>query len=258
MSARRHSGLEQAEDGLGRDEASDPARSPSASRCRRWATRSASGVDHEERRRRRRSPPGRPARRRRTDRGCRRCARSKRGVVPVAGEQSVARRCPGGAGSPCADSGRRPRTRSPRARRRTTPWRPPWSASCPSACSFASEPTGTRSSLTSPTYAPHLGFDKAFLSNPSERQRAEQVLGDVGDLDLVGAGVDLEHLGVAGELLDLELGHVAVAAVELHRLQRHLDRGPGASRASSPTPRPGSGPRRPPPSRCSGTRGSAR
>ena len=78
------------------------------------------------------------------------------------------------------------------------------------------------------------------------------------DLDLVGAGVDLQHLGVAGELLDLVLGHVAVAAEELHRLERDLDRRCAPSRASWPTPRRGSGPRRPPTSRACGTRGSPR
>lgn len=54
------------------------------------------------------------------------------------------------------------------------------------------------------------------------RQLGEEVSSDVGDLDLVGAGVDLEDLGVAGELLDPVLGDVAVAAEELHRFHRHL------------------------------------
>ena len=49
----------------------------------------------------------------------------------------------------------------------------------------------------------------------------------MGDLDLVGAGVDLEDLGVAGQLLDPELGHVPVAAEELHRLHGHLGGGLG-------------------------------
>ena len=52
---------------------------------------------------------------------------------------------------------------------------------------------------------------------------AEKVTCDVGDLDLVGPGVDLQDLGVAGQLLDLVLGHVAVAAEQLHGLERHLD-----------------------------------
>ena len=43
----------------------------------------------------------------------------------------------------------------------------------------------------------------------------------MGDLDLVGTGVDLQHLRVTSKLLDVELGHVAVAAVQLHGL--HLD-----------------------------------
>src|SRR5438067_13266608 len=41
--------------------------------------------------------------------------------------------------------------------------------------------------------------------------RREQAAGDLGDLDLVRAGIDLEDLGVAAQLLDLEFGHVAVA-----------------------------------------------
>ena len=48
------------------------------------------------------------------------------------------------------------------------------------------------------------------------------------DLDLVGATVDLKHLGVARELLDLVLGHVAVSTEELHGFERHLHRALGA------------------------------
>ena len=54
---------------------------------------------------------------------------------------------------------------------------------------------------------------------------SEQVLCDVGDLDLVGAGVDLQDLGVAGELFDPVLAHVAVAAEKLHGFERDLGRG---------------------------------
>src|SRR5918995_5166792 len=65
------------------------------------------------------------------------------------------------------------------------------------------------------------------LAHRSGRSAAEEVLGDVGDLDLVGSAVDLEDLGVAGQLLDLELAHVAVAAEELDGLERHLGGRPG-------------------------------
>src|SRR6266404_8166143 len=54
----------------------------------------------------------------------------------------------------------------------------------------------------------------------SRQQRSR----DLRDLDLVGAAVDLQDLGVAAELLDLELGHVAVAAVELYRLEADVHR----------------------------------
>jgi hypothetical protein len=54
------------------------------------------------------------------------------------------------------------------------------------------------------------------------RQLGEEVSSDVGDLNLVGAGVDLEDLGITGELLDAVLGDVAVAAEELHRFHGHL------------------------------------
>src|ERR1700722_19481044 len=63
--------------------------------------------------------------------------------------------------------------------------------------------------------------------NRSLTSPAQQVACDVGDLDLVGAGVDLEDLGVAGQLLHPELGHVPVTAEELHRLHGHLRRGLG-------------------------------
>ena len=43
----------------------------------------------------------------------------------------------------------------------------------------------------------------------------------MGDLDLVGARVDLQHLRIAGQLLDPELAHVAVAAVDLDGFERH-------------------------------------
>ena len=60
----------------------------------------------------------------------------------------------------------------------------------------------------------------AYLANRSR--------GNLRDLDLVGAAVDLQHLGVATELLHLELGHVAVASKQLHRLERDLHGWPAA------------------------------
>src|SRR5690606_11399302 len=86
-----------------------------------------------------------------------------------------------------------------------------------------------------------IGASSSFGTHPARRPTVtgpggaaalrgsvlQQVPGDVGDLDLVGAAVDLQHLGVAGQLLDLELAHVAVAAEELHGLHGHLDGGPG-------------------------------
>ena len=74
----------------------------------------------------------------------------------------------------------------------------------------------TRAGSRAGTRTP-LAIPDARVSARADRARSR-------DLDLVGAGVDLQHLGVAGELLDLVLGHVAVAAEELHRLERHLDR----------------------------------
>src|SRR5689334_673398 len=53
----------------------------------------------------------------------------------------------------------------------------------------------------------------------------EETPRDLRYLDLVRPRIDLQHLGVAAELLDLELGHVAVAAEELHGLERDLHRG---------------------------------
>src|ERR1700750_3374642 len=55
---------------------------------------------------------------------------------------------------------------------------------------------------------------------------AQQSLGHMGDLHLVGARVDHQALGVTGELLDAVLGHVAVAAEQLHGLHRDLGGGP--------------------------------
>ena len=73
------------------------------------------------------------------------------------------------------------------------------------------------------------------LAARTEAQRAalivsarEQRARDLRHLDLVGAAVDLEHLRVAAELLDEVLGHVPVAAEELHGLQRDVHRRLGA------------------------------
>src|SRR5689334_18108266 len=52
----------------------------------------------------------------------------------------------------------------------------------------------------------------------------EETPRDLRYLDLVRPRIDLQHLGVAAQLLDLELGHVAVAAEDLHGLERDLDR----------------------------------
>src|SRR5262249_18269381 len=64
-----------------------------------------------------------------------------------------------------------------------------------------------------------------LVESPGSLLAAEQAARDLGDLDLVRPAVDLEHLGVAAELLHAELGHVAIAAEELHRFERHLHRG---------------------------------
>src|SRR5436309_9978434 len=57
--------------------------------------------------------------------------------------------------------------------------------------------------------------------------RQEYFLRDHEPLDLTGALVDLEQLGVAHQLLDRVLLDVAVAAEDLHRVGRHLHRGVG-------------------------------
>src|SRR5947209_18526432 len=51
------------------------------------------------------------------------------------------------------------------------------------------------------------------------------------DLDLRGAFVDLEDLRVAHQLLDGVLARVAVAAEDLHRVERHLHRRIGRERS---------------------------
>src|SRR6266481_6003862 len=61
--------------------------------------------------------------------------------------------------------------------------------------------------------------------NPRRYSPREQRPRDLRHLDLIRPGVDLQHLGVAAELLDLELGHVAVAAEELDGLEGDLHRG---------------------------------
>lgn len=67
--------------------------------------------------------------------------------------------------------------------------------------------------------------DHALVSNhvvtATQRRRCpaklgKQVASDVGDLDLVGSGVDLEDLCVTGKLLDAILGDVAVSTEQLH------------------------------------------
>ena len=60
-----------------------------------------------------------------------------------------------------------------------------------------------------------------FDRRTGEVRCAEQSPCDMGDLDLVGAPVDLEHLGIAGELLDMAVGHVARTTEHLHRVQRN-------------------------------------
>ena len=90
------------------------------------------------------------------------------------------------------------------------------------ACRSFAYGTAGDQPLTGTGPTPSTGHRRLPARRLTARSAAEQVLGDVGDLDLVGAGVDLEDLGVPGELLDLELGHVAVAAVQLDGLHRHL------------------------------------
>jgi hypothetical protein len=51
---------------------------------------------------------------------------------------------------------------------------------------------------------------------------ASRLRANLRHLDLVRAAVDLQHLGVAAELLDAKLRHVTVAAEELHGLERDL------------------------------------
>src|SRR5690554_3182165 len=58
----------------------------------------------------------------------------------------------------------------------------------------------------------------AFFGSGEERA------GNLRDLNLVGAAVNLEDLRVTAELLDLVFGHIAVAAKELHGLERHIHR----------------------------------
>src|SRR5688500_1889359 len=60
--------------------------------------------------------------------------------------------------------------------------------------------------------------------------RHEYLTGDDQALDLRGALVDLEQLGVAHELLDRVLLDVAVAAEDLDRVGRDAHRGVGAVR----------------------------
>src|SRR5262249_61173719 len=64
-------------------------------------------------------------------------------------------------------------------------------------------------------------IDRVFVTTAATAS-AQQAPRDLTYLDLVGAGVDLEDLGVARELLDLVLGHVPVAAEELDGFERHF------------------------------------
>ncbi len=65
------------------------------------------------------------------------------------------------------------------------------------------------------------------FSHGAAASAAEEIAGDVGDLDLVGAGVDLEYLGIPGQLLNSEFGHVTVPTEELHRFHGHFGCGLG-------------------------------
>src|SRR6266704_3885724 len=70
---------------------------------------------------------------------------------------------------------------------------------------------------------------------PSTWRRAtspalEDLLGDDEALDLRGALVDLEDLRVAHQLLDRVLARVAVAAEDLHGVERRLHGGVGGER----------------------------
>src|SRR5262249_60685758 len=54
-------------------------------------------------------------------------------------------------------------------------------------------------------------IDRVFVTTAATAS-AQQAPRDLTYLDLVGAGVDLEYLGLPRELLDLVLGHVPLAA----------------------------------------------
>ncbi len=54
------------------------------------------------------------------------------------------------------------------------------------------------------------------------RNLDKQVASDVGDLDLVGSGVDLENLCVTSELLHAVLSNVAIATEQLHGFHGHF------------------------------------
>src|SRR5437867_10183422 len=58
----------------------------------------------------------------------------------------------------------------------------------------------------------------------------ENLLRDDDALDLRSSLVDLEHLGVAHQLLDGILARESVSAEHLHGVQRRLHRGVGAER----------------------------
>ena len=76
--------------------------------------------------------------------------------------------------------------------------------------------------------------------DPCSRLPPEEVACDVGDLDLVGAGVDLQHLGVAGRAARPGTRPCSRCRRRAAPPRARPPSRPGRSRASSPTPRRGS------------------
>ena len=87
--------------------------------------------------------------------------------------------------------------------------------------------------LRAPRSAPSRSGPQPRTMSPHRSARAQVIC-----WILVGAPADLEELGVARELLDAELAHVAVAAEDLDGLERALGGGAARSRPSWRTPRP--------------------